>query len=60
MTQNLSVSPELLFPPAQSAGTLCAPVVPQPGVLGPVSLPATEQVSSGRPSSHQGWTLLGG
>lgn len=44
--------PELLLPPAQSAGTLCAPVVQQPGVLGPVSLPTAEQVSCGKPSSH--------
>lgn len=52
MTQNPSVSAELLLPPAQSAGTLCAPVVPQPGVLGPVSLPTSEQVSCGESSSH--------
>lgn len=45
MTQNPSLSPELLLPPPQSARTLCAPVVPQPGVLGPVPLPAAEQVS---------------
>ena len=32
-------------------------MVQQPGVLGPVSLPAAEQVSCGKPSSHQGCTL---
>lgn len=59
--QSLSVSPELLLPPAQSAGTLCAPVVPQPGGLGPVSLPTPEQVSHGKPSSHPaGWVERAG
>lgn len=51
MTQTPSLSPELLLPPTQSARTLCTPVVSQPGVLGPVPLPATEQVSWVRAAS---------
>lgn len=51
VTQTPSLSPELLLPPTQSARTLCAPVVSQPGVLGPVPLPTAEQVSWVRAAS---------
>lgn len=51
VTRNPSLSPELLLPPTQSAGTLRASVVPHPGVLGPVPLPTAEQVSWLQPNN---------
>lgn len=47
--------PELLLPPAQSSGALQAPVVPEPGGLGPLPLLPTEPVR--RPGQEATWLV---